>query len=389
VSRPERVTVPALAGQPDEVRGAVRADLAFCHPAITAVEAVDADGVTVTVRDDLPAGDADLVEQVRQVVGLTVKSYRYAAPATVLWRHQAGRRDGGRAALDRFVAAHIITLGPGQYALSGPAARLRAALCARIERLAVDLGAEPWHLPSIEAAHDVVVATGYLTSHPQHVTFATRLPARYADIARFAADARERRLTAPVDPHPSEPTGFLLAPVVCHNVYRALAGARLAGPRVITAQGACYRFEGFRFAPLLRQWEFTMREVVLAGDEETVAAGRERALAAAQALACDLDLDAALVVASDPFFVAAAASARTFQLARATKLELRLGIEGSEDTAAASFNLHGRHFTDPMDIRDAAGAPLATGCVGFGVERWMAALIARWGEDPAAWPSLL
>jgi hypothetical protein len=97
-------------------------------------------------------------------------------------------------------------------------------------------------------------------------------------------------------------------------------------------------------------------------------------------LARELDLDAQLEVATDPFFVSEAASARTFQAMRSTKLELKLGIDASTTTAATSFNLHGTHFTSLMKIGDGAAE---TACIGFGLERWMAAIVARWGDARA------
>ncbi len=48
----------------------------------------------------------------------------------------------------------------------------------------------------------------------------------------------------------------------------------------------------------------------------------------------------------------------------------------------ASFNLHGDQF-GPMAIRDQAGAPVEPACVGWGLERGLAAIVARWGADPA------
>jgi hypothetical protein len=119
----------------------------------------------------------------------------------------------------------------------------------------------------------------------------------------------------------------------------------------VTALGNCYRFEGHRFAPLERQWEFSMREAVLLGERDYVVATRARLIELTQALCDELDLDAALEVATDPFFAAEAASLRTFQAMRATKLELRLAIGGGATVAAASFNLHGSCFATPMDIR--------------------------------------
>jgi seryl-tRNA synthetase len=386
-----RVPHPALAGASAAARAGVRADLAFCHPAITGVRAIDDHAVELDVDDG--AGEAameDLRRQVAQVVALSIASYRFVPALAPLWQHDACARyaDDG-AGLLAFIAARTLELGPGQYALCGAAAELRASLDARVKALAVGAGAEPWHLPSIEHGTDLLVETGYLASHAQHVTFGYRLPCHFERLRGFAVDARERRLPRPDDARDLEPTGFILEPFVCHNVYRALRGARLPRGRAITALGTCYRHEGFRFEPLLRQWEFSMREVVLVGEPAYVRRERERLLVLTRELAERLDLDARLEIATDPFFVSEAGSARTFQAMQSTKLELTLGLGGDRRVAAASFNLHGRHFTEPMTITGADGEPLETACLGWGLERWMAAIVARWGAEPACWPSAL
>jgi len=367
---------PALAG--------LEADLAFCHPAIQSVVAVG--GGRIAVRAD--ASDEAEVEAVRagirQVAALSIASYRFVPDSEPLWtRAAAGKSDLSHLAAfrDRF----MVELGPGQFALTGAAASLRASIDARFQRLALACGAEPWHLPSIESTGDLLPRVGYLASHGQHVTWGVHLAPRFESLRKFAADARERATTVPAGDHEARPTGFILEPVVCHNVYRALAGARLTDTRLVTALGSCYRFEGFRFAPLLRQWEFSMREAVLVGEPEALRALRQRILDATLTVCDELDLGGRLEIATDPFFVSEAGSARAFQAMQSTKLELRLDLGDGAATAAASFNLHGTHFTEPMDIRGRHGELLETACVGWGIERWMAAVVARSGPDPSAW----
>ena len=387
--RDQTFSVSCLRGVEPHVVAGLEADLAFCHPAILGIEAINALRGTIELWiDPARAGDGvDLARQVDRVTELSVRSYRFVEPAEPLWRHAARERGGGVPALESFIRRFTRPLGPGQHALLGPAAQLRAALDGRLQALAGAVGAEPWHLPSIEQTSDLIPATGYFSSHGQHITFAYHLPTHFEDIRRFAEEAR-RTGQAPKDASELEPAGFILEPFVCHNVYRALEHERLDRGRTITALGTCYRHEGFRFSALLRQWEFSMREVVLAGDAAHVSGVRERLVEGTQRLVEELDLDATLEIATDPFFVSEAASARTFQLMQSTKLELRLGIDAGEATAAASFNLHGRHFTEPMDIRCAgAETPCETACIAFGLERWMAAFVARWGADPDRWPA--
>ncbi len=378
-----RIEAAALAAASPAARAGLPADLAFCHPAISAVHAVD----DAAVELEAAADTEDLRAQVEQVVALSIASYRFVRATPPLWKHEAlARYAGPRTGLAGFVAAHTIELGPGQYALVGPAARLRTWLDARFAALAAAVGAEPWHLPSIEHTSDLIPASGYLGSHAQHVTFGYRLPCHFERLRAFSAAARAGQLERPDDPRDLEPTGFILEPFVCHNVYRALRRRTLDGGRAITALGTCYRHESFRFQPLVRQWEFSMREAVLVGPRDYVTAQRDRLVVLTRNLARDLDLDARLEIATDPFFVSEAASARTYQAMQSTKLELALALDDTRAIAAASFNLHGDHFTGPMQISGPGGLPLDTACIGWGLERWMAAIVARWGADPDDWP---
>ena len=386
------MTLPGLRQASRAALAGLPADLAFCHPAIRGLGKLDSAAGTLELQ--LAAGataDADLERQVRAVVALSLASYRFVESPPPLWRHRATAHAGGASALGDFVASYTRALGPGQHALLGPAAELRSWLDGRTRELARAVAAESWHLPSVENSHDLIKATGYLASHGQYVSFGYHVAPHHDTLCAFTERARRGEVVA--DPAHLQPTGFILEPFVCHNIYRALQGERVGAGRAITALGTCYRHEGFRFRPLVRQWEFSMREIVLIGAPAWVDTQRRTLIGLAQALAVELDLEARLEVATDPFFVADAATQRTYQAMASTKLELWLSTDGDPDgngegVAGASFNTCDRHFSQPMDIRGPDGEPASTACIAFGLERWMAAFVARWGADPARWPEL-
>ena len=94
--------------------------------------------------------------------------------------------------------------------------------------------------------------------------------------------------------------------------------------------------------------------------------------------------------ASDPFFVAPDAAAKTyFQLSSETKYEISLILPGAERVAVGSLNYHtdffGRAFTIAVDGR----GPMHSVCVAFGLERWVHAFLAQHGEHPEDWPSIM
>ncbi|MBI5195504.1 MAG: hypothetical protein HZA10_04185 [Nitrospirae bacterium] len=385
----QAIQIDSLRGVSTITVEGINSDIAFCHPEIKGLKRLDTvNGVIeLEISDNLTGHELDdLKKQVASVVDMSVKSFRFVEQLSPLWHHESGAPYHGSKAVKAFSDQYTTELGPGQYAFHGPAGKLFVFFCNRIKRLAEDMKAEIWHLPSIEMSQDLIPQTGYFSSHPQLVTFGYRLPPHYEKIRSFADIAKVKKLSAPEDNSMLEPTGFILEPVVCHNVYRSLKNHRLAQGRIITAEGRCYRYEGFRFAPLLRQWEYSMREVVLVGEGNFVQTARLRCLELTQAMVDELDITADLEVATDPFFVSAAATARTFQMMQSTKMELRLRIDEGESTAGASFNLHSKHFTEPMNIYNKDGNVVETACVGWGIERWMAAFVARWSENPAKWP---
>ena len=80
---------------------------------------------------------------------------------------------------------------------------------------------------------------------------------------------------------------------------------------------------------------------------------------------------AKLVQSSDVFFSCKRNEIKKkLQLANEKKFEVIIPIDG-EDVAVASFNFHGNHFSMPFHF-DQKGS-IVSGCVGFGLERWLLA----------------
>ena len=69
------------------------------------------------------------------------------------------------------------------------------------------------------------------------------------------------------------------------------------------------------------------------------------------------------------------------------KHELALPIGGERSTAAASFNNHERFFGDAFGITLETGEPASSGCVAFGIERWLLAFLVAHGVDRVGWPA--
>jgi hypothetical protein len=265
----------------------------------------------------------------------------------------------------------------GQVLLSGPLGRLFADCDAAFTALAG--AAEQAEHPAFLAVEDLQ-RIGYLSSFPHLATFPVTLEPGEDNLAAFAAapvtDTAAVALTA------TAPIRHVLTPAACYHAYVQLRGARLAAPRVLTFRNTCFRREEF-YEPLRRQWSFRMREIVCLGTREEVVEFLAATRASVAALLSALDLAVSWDTATDPFFQPLRNPAYLAQRLQPSKHEAVFG----DDLAIASVNLHEDHFGAAFDIgRD--DRPASSGCVAFGVERWLYAITARYGADPSAWPDV-
>jgi seryl-tRNA synthetase len=274
-------------------------------------------------------------------------------------------------------------VAPGIVGLRGQVLTLLRRLENEIASLAQRDTPEEWEPPPALAMQTLQRAD-YFASFPFWLTAASHLP----DDDR----ALEQIATAdePIDAARSaaRSTDVALPPALCYHVFERLSGRRLTTTHLVTLTGTCWRHERAALAPLERQWAFTMREIVCVGAAEDVEDFRQRGMRLAASLASRLDLDAGFLVATDPFFAPTARGKTIVQRVKALKHELALPIGGERSTAAASFNNHEQFFGEAFGITLATGEPASSGCVAFGLERWLLAFLVAHGIERVAWPSL-
>jgi seryl-tRNA synthetase len=274
-------------------------------------------------------------------------------------------------------------VAPGVVGLRGDALFLLRSLEREIMALVQRESPEEWAAPPALAMRTLEHAD-YFASFPFWLTAASHLPDDEAALERIASDAEPVLAARGM----AQCSDVALPPALCYHVFERLAGRRLATAQLITLNGTCWRHEGVRLSALERQWAFTMRELVCVGSASEVEDFRQRAMRLTGTLASRLDLDAGFLVATDPFFAPTARGKAIVQRVKALKHELALPIGGDRSTAAASFNNHEQFFGEAFGITLATGEAASSGCVAFGLERWLLAFLVAHGIDRAAWPVL-
>jgi seryl-tRNA synthetase len=263
------------------------------------------------------------------------------------------------------VDAGLATLGPQ---LVG----LRAALERRFLAWAAEAGAPSMLFPPLLRARDLE-RLDYFKSFPHLAVVASRIRPERLD----AHYARGGSVAQGIPAGDLMDGQYVLPSAACYNVYLHLAGTALDGPRYVTTVATCFRNEN-RYDELQRLWSFSMREIVCLGTAEEVqrhlGAFKERILGFAAGLGVELDVE----VASDPFYQPGSSRA-LMQKLFPQKEEMVYG----RSLAIASLNFHRNFFGERCAIRTADGQPAFTGCVAFGIERWLHALLDRFAGDAA------
>jgi hypothetical protein len=267
-----------------------------------------------------------------------------------------------------------------QAVLSGSLLALYHRLDAAFLRLAaLERAPEALYPTLLDAAH--LARLDYFRSFPHMATFACNLDRAPDNLTAFArgpgVDAAGGVALTRLDP-----VTQVLTPAACYHVYVDLAGAALSGFRTVTTRATCFRRES-HYLPLERQWSFAMREVVALGGADEVKAFLARGKERVSRLHRALGLSIAWTAATDPFFDASKNPKFLAQKLDPVKTEMvhagRLAI--------GSINFHRNFFGDTFAIT-IAGEPAYSGCVAFGVERWIRAIVEVHGPDQRAWPDI-
>ncbi len=268
----------------------------------------------------------------------------------------------------------------GQSAFSGSLLALFRSLDRAFLGVAGSYQAQEYLFPTFLPARELA-KLDYFHSFPHLVTFPVTLEADQENLQRFAArDALDAsgavQLTAVA------PIREVLTPAACYHFYVQFQGEPLSAPRYVTTRATCFRREA-AYQPLQRQWSFSMREIVCLGSAEEVKTFLASAQARVDQLARRIGLPMRWQEATDPFFNPSRNPKYLLQKLEPVKTEMV--FDGR--LAIGSVNFHRNYFGDAFGIRR-DGVEAFSGCVAFGIERWMYAILARFGVRSADWPNL-
>ncbi|MGW0737707.1 hypothetical protein [Streptomyces sp. NPDC002851] len=161
----------------------------------------------------------------------------------------------------------------------------------------------------------------------------------------------------------------------CYGAYLYLEDQAVAPDTTLTLVNRCFRNED-KYQGLRRLLSFQMREIVAVGSFEHTQEVGARFTDRIQRFAKELGLELTMEAATDPFFEPDSGRALLQKLSP-VKHEFRVG-----GLAIASVNTHRNFFGERCGITiEGTGQHAYTGCVAFGLERWLAILSDRFDGD--------
>lgn len=291
---------------------------------------------------------------------------------------------------DLIASKDVIELGQGQVVLRGlPLALFEFFDAAFVREIGGPARAQAEYYPGVMATSRLE-RTNHFTSFPEHVQFVMHLREdldvldKFADELRAAGGWTPELLTKLQNP--LGPPLLAVNPAVCYHCYAAREQSKLEGDGVaVTAKSRCHRYEAGNHKTLARLLDFTMREVIFVGAPDFVKQERAAGVARLRALVERWGLYAWLETANDPFFTNDFAVKAAFQRQNDMKQELCMPLAGGK-VAVASSNFHSTTFGRAFHIT-VGSRPACTGCIAFGLERWIYAVLCQLGTNVELWPS--
>jgi len=281
----------------------------------------------------------------------------------------------------------VTPIGTGHVILRGPAALLLSLVNTKVDRMFADPFKAELELYPSTIACKTLDRCNHFTSFPEHMDFVSHLKQDLDVLNRFSSGCRDHGWSPALHDGQMAEQDFAVSPSCCYHAYEGMEGWQLEPPgRCVTMTLACHRYEGANHHTLSRLRAFTMREVVWVGHPRYIIESRAKAEDLIIQWAKEWELACTFETANDMFFTQDYAIKASFQRQQQAKKELRLQVPfDNQSISVFSSNFHALTFGKAFNIK--VGERNATsGCVAWGLERWVYAIFSQFGLETNRWP---
>lgn len=266
---------------------------------------------------------------------------------------------------------YIIRCGDGEIGFTERGIELFEYFDEVFKGFARKMGAEEEKYPVLLKC-ETLKDTGYLKISPQYVHYVNPIQDDVEVLEKISRCDN-------VLPYYADAIG-VLSPSACFHVYERYRGNLLEKCKAVTLLQSVFRNEGrFGWKEYGRLRDYHVREIVFIGNEDYVRGSLMELLDKTSIFIKEMEMSGEIKTASDPFVLPNMQRHKIMQLQNKVKYEVRLNYSQQEQMSAASFNLHGKAFTFPFHISVKNEEETVTGCVGYGIERWVLAYLSQYG----------
>ena len=277
--------------------------------------------------------------------------------------------------------SEIISFNDGQIGFGEKGKFLFEYFDSKFSEFAYELGASEKLYPVLLPLSDYY-KTGYISKTPQYSIFCASVNENLEDLERVDAVVRNKKIKDII----KEPR-FALSPSACFHTYLEYKNKILKDNTIVTFRQNVFRNEGrLNYNEIGRLCDYHVREIVMIGSNDFVSDNRDRIMQKSKEFMSKLQLMGDISLASDSFVIPKMQMYRKIQQIDKSKYEMHLNISQEKTISTASYNLHGKAFTDPFNISVKNCQDTVTACVGFGLQRWVLAFFSQYGIDEDTWP---
>lgn len=267
---------------------------------------------------------------------------------------------------------NIINFGKGSIGLSGKALELFRYFDSTFKDFAIELGGVEEQYPVL-LNNKTLKDTGYLRTSPQYIHYVNPVKDDMeilSDLWKY--EGAEEFYSGSVG---------VLSPSACFHVYENYRNSILEQCKTVTLLQNVFRNEGkFNQNEYGRLRDYHVREIVFIGSEDYVRKSLKILMDKTGEFVKETGLTGEIKTASDSFILPDMQKYKIIQLKNKVKYEVKLNYSKTLQLSAASFNFHGKTFTHPFNIKVENKEETVTGCVGYGLERWVLAYLSQFKD---------
>lgn len=176
-----------------------------------------------------------------------------------------------------------------------------------------------------------------------------------------------------------EDSNAALSPSACFHVYERYKDTVFKDNTSLTFLQNVFRNEKDKNNEFGRLRDYHVREIVFVGSEEYVDTSINRMINKTSRFMVELGLKGDIESATDLFITPNMNRYKLIQMHNKAKYELRLEYDNNRDISVASFNRHGKTFSHTFNIGVSGVENVVSGCIGYGIERFVMAFLSQYG----------